>query len=198
VRWWHSLRQAYPNRSAITLAVAVLVVCGVVGAAMVGVAGATLHATATEEFCTSCHEMATGPAAEFKDSVHDKSRTGVRPDCADCHLPKAIVPMLIRKIEASREVWGHLTGYIDTKEKFEKARYDMAVREWKRLLANDSQECRNCHKVTAVDFSKQSENAQARHAKARAEKMTCIECHFSVAHSEADGPGPKEIKAGMK
>ena len=198
MRWWDSLRQAYPNRSAITLAVALLVVCGVVGAAMVGVAGATLHATATEQFCTSCHEMASGPAAEFKDSVHDKSRTGVRPDCADCHLPKALVPMMIRKIEASREVWGHLTGYIDTPEKFEKARYDMAAREWKRLIANDSQECRDCHKVTAVDFSKQSENAQARHAKAKAEKMTCIECHFGVAHTEPDGPGPKEIKAGMK
>ena len=52
--------------------------------------------------------------------------------------------------------------------------------------------------VTAVDFSKQSENAQARHAKAKAEKMTCIECHFGVAHTEPDGPGPKELKAGMK
>ena len=198
MRWWQALRQTYPSRSAITLAVAVLVVCGVVGAAMVGVAGATLHATATEQFCTSCHEMATGPTAEFKDTAHDKSRTGVRPDCADCHLPQELVPMLIRKVEASREVWGHLTGYIDTKEKFEKARYDMAAREWRRMLANDSQECRNCHKVTAVELSKQSENAQARHTKAKAEKITCVECHFGIAHNEPDGPGPKEIKAGKK
>jgi cytochrome c-type protein NapC len=196
MRWWASLRQAYPNRSAVTLAVAVLVVCFVAGGAMMGIAGATLHATATEQFCTGCHEMATGPAAEFKDTVHDKSRTGVRPDCADCHLPQEFVPMMIRKIEASREVWGHWTGYIDTKEKYEKARYAMAAREWKRMMANDSQECRNCHKVTAVDFEKQSENAQARHKKAQAERITCIECHFGIAHNEPDGPGPREIKAG--
>lgn len=195
MRWWQALRQAYPNRSAITLGIAVLAVCFVVGGAMLAVAAETLHATATEQFCTSCHEMAAGPAAEFKDTVHDKSRTGVRPDCADCHLPKPLVPMMVRKIEASREVWGHLTGYIDTPEKFEKARYDMAAREWKRMMANDSQECRDCHKVTAVDFSKQSENAQARHAKAKEEHITCIECHFGIAHNEPDGPGPREIKA---
>ena len=77
--------------------------------------------------------------------------------------------------------------------KFDKARYDMAAREWKRLLANDSQECRNCHKVTAADFSKQSENAQARHAKGVAEGKTCVDCHFGIAHKEPDGPGPQEM-----
>src|SRR5260221_13486090 len=114
MRWWQALRQAYPGRSAITLAVAVLVVCFVVGGAMMGVAAATLHATATEKFCTSCHEMAAGPAAEIKDTVHDKSRTGVRPGCADCHLPQGPGPKLNRKGEASREGWGHPTGYIGT------------------------------------------------------------------------------------
>jgi cytochrome c-type protein NapC len=195
MRWWQALRQAYPNRSALTIAVAVLVVCFVLGGAMVAVASATLHATATEKFCTSCHEMQENAYAEYKESVHWATRTGVRPTCSDCHIPRELVPMLVRKIEASREVWGHFTGYIDTKEKYEKARYDMAAREWKRILANDSQECRNCHNVTAVDFSAQSENAQARHKKAQAERMTCIECHFGVAHTEPDGPGPKEIKA---
>jgi cytochrome c-type protein NapC len=66
------------------------------------------------------------------------------------------------------------------------------------MMANDSQECRNCHKVTAVDFEKQSENAQARHKKAQAERITCIECHFGIAHNEPDGPGPREIRAGAQ
>ena len=39
-----------------------------------------------------------------------------------------------------------------------------------------------------------SETARARHAKARAEKTTCIDCHFGIAHTEPDGPGPREIK----
>src|SRR4051812_14749254 len=195
MRWWRALRQAYPNRSALTIAIVTLAVVLVVGGGFMLASGAVLHATATEEFCTGCHEMQANAYAEYKERVHWATRTGVRPPCADCHIPKELVPMLIRKIEASREVWGHFTGYIDTKEKYDKARYDMAAREWKRMLANDSQECRNCHNVTAVDFTRQSENAQKRHAKARTERMTCIECHFSVAHTEPDGPGPKELKA---
>jgi cytochrome c-type protein NapC len=198
MRWWQALRQAYPKRSALTIAVVTLAVAIVVGGGFVLASNAVLHATATEAFCTSCHEMQANAYAEYKESVHWSTRTGVRPTCADCHIPRELVPMLVRKIEASREVWGHFTGYIDTKEKYEKARYDMAAREWKRMLANDSQECRNCHNVTSVDFSKQGEYAQKRHAMARDQKMTCIECHFSVAHAEPDGPGPKELKKAMK
>ena len=33
-----------------------------------------------------------------------------------------------------------------------------------------------------------------RHAKARAENITCIMCHFGIAHREPDGPGPQELK----
>jgi cytochrome c-type protein NapC len=40
----------------------------------------------------------------------------------------------------------------------------------------------------------QSEKARARHARARAEGMTCIDCHFGIAHKEPDGPGPQELK----
>jgi len=198
MRWWQAIRQAYPKRSALTLGVAFLVVCFVVGGAMVGASAVVVHATSTDEFCTGCHELRDNALAEYKESVHWATRSGVRPGCADCHLPKELVPMMVRKVEAAREVWGHLTGYIDTKEKYDKARYAMAAREWKRMLANDSQECRNCHNVTAVDFSKQGEYAQKRHAMAKEQRMTCIECHFSVAHAEPEGPGPKELKKAMR
>jgi cytochrome c-type protein NapC len=194
MRWWASLRQAYPNRRPITLAVLTLLFCLVVGGALIGAGAATLHLTGTEQFCISCHELRDNAYAEFKDTIHDKNRTGVRAECADCHLPREFVPMMIRKVEAAREVWGHLTGYIDTKEKYEKARHAMAVREWTRMKKNDSQECRNCHTPDAMDPEKQSETARARHAKAKAENTTCIDCHFGIAHTEPDGPGPKEIK----
>ena len=195
MRWWASLRQTYPNRRPLTLAVLVLFFCLVVGGGIVVAANATIHATSTEQFCSNaCHELRDNAAAEFKDTIHDKNRTGVRAACADCHIPREFVPMMIRKIEASREIWGHLTGYIDTKEKYEKARHAMAVREWTRMKKNDSQECRNCHTTAAMDPEKQSETARARHAKAKAEGTTCIDCHFGIAHSEPDGPGPKELK----
>jgi cytochrome c-type protein NapC len=195
MRWWASLRQAYPNRRPIILAALVVVFCLVVGGSLIGATAATLHLTGTEQFCSNaCHELRDNAAAEFKDTVHDKNRTGVRATCADCHLPREFVPMMVRKVEAAREIWGHLTGYIDTPEKYEKHRHAMAVREWTRMKKNDSQECRNCHTPEAMDPEKQSETARARHAKAKAEKTTCIDCHFGIAHKEPDGPGPKEIK----
>jgi cytochrome c-type protein NapC len=194
MRWWASLRQAYPSRRPVTLAVAVLFVCLVVGGGIVVAASATIHATSTEQFCIGCHELRDNAYAEFKDTIHDKNRTGVRAECADCHLPREFVPMMIRKVEAAREVWGHFTGYIDTKEKYDKNRHAMAVREWTRMKKNNSQECRNCHDAAAMDPEKQSETARARHAKAKAEGTTCIDCHFGIAHSEPDGPGPREIK----
>src|SRR5262245_6807360 len=194
MRWWHSLRQTYPNRSALTLAIAVLVFCFVVGGAMIGAGAATLHLTATQEFCISCHELRDNAYAEFKGTIHDKNRAGFQATCADCHLPKEFVPMMIRKVEAAREVWGHWTGYIDTKEKYEKNRHTMAVRERTRMKKNDSQECRNCHHASAADLDAQSENAQKRHKLAREQKLTCIDCHFGIAHTELDGPGSRELK----
>ena len=194
MRWWDALRQAYPNRSRVALGIAVLLFCFVVGGILVGGATAAIHLSSTESFCIGCHELRDNAYAEFKDTIHDKNRTGVRAECADCHLPKEFVPMMVRKVEAAREVWGHMTGYIDTPEKYEKNRHAMAVREWTRMKNNDSQECRNCHTVAAMDPEKQSEAARARHAKAKAEGTTCIDCHFGIAHKEPDGPGPKEIK----
>jgi cytochrome c-type protein NapC len=41
---------------------------------------------------------------------------------------------------------------------------------------------------------KQSEKARARHAKAKREKLTCIDCHYAIAHDEPEGPGPQEMK----
>ena len=191
MRWWQALRQAYPHRSAITLGVAALVVCVVIGGGIVVAGVATVHMTSTEEFCSSCHT--NDAAAEFKGTIHDQNRTGVRATCADCHLPREVVPMMVRKVKAAKEVWGQFTGVINTKEKYDKHRYEMAVSEWTRMKGNHSQECRNCHDL-AKAAEKQSDSARERHAKAMAEHTDCIDCHFGIAHTEPDGPGPKELK----
>jgi len=88
-------------------------------------------------------------------------------------------------------------GLVDTKEKFQAMRPELAHRVWARMLKNDSHECRNCHKSDHMEKDKQSEKAQARHAKAKAEGITCIECHFGIAHQEPEGPGPQELKASL-
>ncbi|MCK2127753.1 NapC/NirT family cytochrome c [Thauera aromatica] len=163
-----------------------------------GGAIAGLRWTNTEAFCIGCHEMRDNVYAEYRDSVHDRSASGVRAVCADCHVPREAIPMLIRKVQASGELWAKLTGKIDTAEKFEAHRHELAMRVWASMKRHDSRECRSCHTERAMAPELQSERAQTRHARAQRENLTCIDCHFGIAHQEPEGPGPQEIEFAGK
>ena len=104
-----------------------------------------MEATNRLEFCISCHEMRDNVYPEYKKSIHYSNRTGVRAICSDCHVPKDWVHKLKRKIEASAEFWGKLTGTIDTQGEIRGHRLELAKQEWARMKASDSRECRNCH-----------------------------------------------------
>ena len=138
--WWKRLLKPSPSRSILSL----LIVGGVLGVAGVMVFNVSMHATSTEEFCISCHEMEANPWAQMQRTSHFSNAAGLHATCSDCHLPKEFVPKMIRKVEASREVWGTLMGIIDTPEKYAAHTPKMKAREIARLQANDSQECRNC------------------------------------------------------
>lgn len=166
----------------------------IAGVVFWGAFNTAMEFTNTEQFCIGCHEMRDNVYAEYKGTIHDANRSGVRAICSDCHVPREPIPMLRRKVAATFELFGHFTGKIDTKEKFEKHRYELAKNVWTTMLRNDSHECRNCHKSESMSSELQSEKARARHAKAKAEGMTCIQCHFGIAHKEPDGPGPRELK----
>lgn len=171
-----------------------LVVVFLLGVASLGASTLGLRWTNTEEFCIGCHEMRDNVYAEYKGTIHDSNRTGVRAICPDCHVPKSLGPLLLRKVHATFELWGAIIGKIDTKEKFENHRYEMALRVWTQMKESDSLECRNCHHIDNMSPKKQSEKAQARHAKAKAENITCIDCHFAIAHYEPEGDlGPSDI-----
>lgn len=160
-------------------AVVVLVLAGFAGS--IG-ASMVLDSTNTTEFCTSCHSMQWNEA-EWKDSMHFTNAAGVRAGCADCHVPQALGPKLGAKLIAARDVWGELTGSIDSKEKFEAHRWHMANRVWDRMKANDSRECRTCHSFSAMDLDEQDRTARKKHHRAaEMRNKTCIECHKAVAH----------------
>ncbi|NRA83319.1 MAG: NapC/NirT family cytochrome c [Gammaproteobacteria bacterium] len=149
-----------------------------------------LSLTNTEEFCTGCHEMADNVYQEYRETIHYSNRSGVRATCPDCHVPKDWTHKIIRKIAASKEVWGMLTGIIDTREKFQDHRKSMAMREWKRMKGNDSRECRNCHNFEYMDFSEQGSRSVKMHSSALASgEKTCIDCHKGIAHELPDMKG---------
>ncbi|WP_207061820.1 NapC/NirT family cytochrome c [Motiliproteus sp. SC1-56] len=149
-----------------------------------------LEMTNKEEFCIGCHEMRDNVYQELKETIHYTNRSGVRATCPDCHVPKEWTYKIIRKIAASREVWGKITGKIDTREKFQAHRGEMAAREWKRMKENDSRECRNCHNYISMDFSEQSRRGFEQHEEALGSGgKTCIDCHKGIAHQLPDMEG---------
>jgi len=192
--WWQDLRKRCETCSRVTLGAGVLLGTLVIAFVMLTAGAAGLAWTNTEQFCTSCHEMRDNVYAEFKGTIHDVNRSGVRAICSNCHVPHEPIPLIKRKMRASLELWGHFMGVIDTKEKFQARRYELAKRVWTRMKQTDSLECRNCHHDNAFDPEKQSEKAKARHALMKTHGKTCIDCHFGIAHHEPDGPGPQELK----
>ena len=134
-------------------------------------------------FCTSCHEM-TPVYEEYKASVYYKNAAGVRAICSDCHVPREWWPKMVRKVQATNELYHKIVGTIDTPEKFEAKRLEMAEHVWESMRATDSRECRNCHSFESMDFHKQERRAAEKMQKVVDKKTgeTCIECHKGIAH----------------
>ena len=146
-----------------------------------------MEATNTLDFCIGCHEMHDNVYQEYKKTIHYANRTGVRAVCSDCHVPKDWVHKMARKIQASGEVWGKITGSISTPEKFEAKRLELAEHEWARMKGNDSRECRNCHSFDGMDTEKQKLRGAKMHKIGISEKKTCIDCHKGIAHKKPKG-----------
>lgn len=159
----------------------VIVSVFVIGAVSWSGLNAVMEWTNTEEFCISCHEMRVN-YEEYEDGVHDKNRIGVVATCPDCHVPKEFGPKLWAKIRASKDIYYHLVGNIDTKEKFEEHRLQMAEAVWANMKETDSRECRNCHSVESMLLDEQQGRAARKHKNMQEKGKSCIDCHKGVAH----------------
>ena len=193
----------------------VLVIGVVLGVIFWGGFNTALRVTNEEKFCISCHEMEVNVYDEYTNTVHYSNRTGVRATCPDCHVPKEWEHKVVRKIRASNELYHHFLGTVDTPEKFEAKRFELAKNVWRTMKDTDSRECRNCHGYNYMDFGKQEDRAinqhevmedsiyeaeelekEGKHEAALKAGLTCIDCHKGIAHSlpaeydpEKDIPG---------
>jgi len=166
----------------------------------------TLEMTNTEQFCISCHEMEENVYKEYQQTVHYSNRSGVRATCPDCHVPKDWIHKIQRKIQASNEVLHKILGTIDTPEKFDGKRLELAKHEWERMKKSDSRECRNCHDFESMHQNSQKPRALKQHTAAIREGNTCIDCHKGIAHKdvrhlltdeeleELEAPNPEQAK----
>ena len=171
------------RRPSTTMALGTLLSVGfVAGVIFWGGFNWSMEATNTEEFCITCHEMEDNVYQEYKETIHYSNRTGVRATCPDCHVPKTWIHKVVRKIKASNEIYHKLLGTIDTREKYEAKRLELATNVWKVMEATDSRECRNCHSFEYMDFPSQEKRSRNSHDQAMTDGKTCINCHKGIAH----------------
>ncbi len=145
-----------------------------------------VEATNTETFCISCHEMRDNVYQEYTETIHYSNRTGVRAICTDCHVPKTWIHKMVRKVQATNELYHKIMGTIDTREKFLEQRLAMAKRVWKTMKETDSRECRNCHEFDHMDMEEQGKTARKKHLRSIEKGQTCIDCHQGIAHELPD------------
>ena len=170
-----------------TVALGTLVVIGfAAGIIFWGGFNWSMEMTNSQEFCVSCHEMERNVFREYRETIHFSNRTGVRATCPDCHVPKNWFHKVARKIRASAELYHHLVGSIDTREKFEVKRVRLATNVWRTMKETDSRECRNCHNFDFMDYTLQESRASRRHQEGIEDGRTCIDCHKGVAHTLPD------------
>lgn len=164
-----------------------MIIIGSIGGIIIwGGLNTGMELTNHTEFCLSCHEMSI-PFEELKKTVHYSNRSGTTVSCADCHVassknPVDYVRKFTMKLLAARDVIGHITGSVDTPEKFEAKRLEMAKRVWAKMKDADSKECRNCHDFKTMDTSKQKDRSVVKHEGAIEDNKTCIDCHKGIAH----------------
>ncbi len=141
----------------------------------------------TDTFCTSCHTMKAYVADDetFLSSSHRTTSSGVVPGCADCHIPKGIIAATYTHIvNGVGDIWGELSNNYDDPGVWQEKRSGLAyaVRDWMR--ANDSVTCRSCHAEDKIKPARRRGKRQ--HESAKAEDMTCIDCHYNIVHKPVE------------
>jgi nitrate/TMAO reductase-like tetraheme cytochrome c subunit len=158
------------------------------GAIALGTTNYALHETSTTEFCYSCHSHEAFIKPEYEASSHFMNAAGVRAECADCHLPHdSWFDLVWTKAVVSLDIVPEMMGKLETAEKFEAHRAEMAESVWREFKENDSEFCRACHSIAAMNLDQQDRQTARRHSQAESRGETCIDCHYGIVHVEPEG-----------
>ncbi|MBZ0164435.1 MAG: NapC/NirT family cytochrome c [Notoacmeibacter sp.] len=143
-------------------------------------------------FCAeTCHVMTTTVAAELAESIHGTTKTGVVPECSDCHISDNLFGAYVDHAKGMRDLYSKLVKGIDTAEEFETVRFEAANRVRMHLVNNDSKNCRTCHVMEKI--KPERTRGQRQHAEAQEKNITCIVCHYDLVHKET--PLSEEFEA---
>jgi cytochrome c-type protein NapC len=110
-------------------------------------------------------------------------------------VPKAFGPLIVAKVLAVADVYHEIVGSIETPERFEAKRWEMANKVWRQLEETDSGTCRSCHGNghESMALDQQDRLAGRKHKRAFDEgDKTCIDCHKGLTHKMPDEPDGKQ------
>ena len=157
------------------------------GAIALGSMNFVLHQTSSTEFCYACHSHEAFIKPEYEASSHFSNISGVQAGCADCHLPHDNWFELVwTKAVVSLDIIPEMMGKLDTAEKYEAHRAEMAESVWRQFKKNDSRFCRDCHVFEAMDLEAQERRTARQHTRANENGETCIDCHYGIVHKEPE------------
>ncbi|WP_296763560.1 NapC/NirT family cytochrome c [Sediminimonas sp.] len=138
----------------------------------------------SNKFCANtCHVMTATVAAELKESAHGTTKTGVVPQCKDCHISENLLGAYVDHIKGTRDLYSSVIKGIDTVEEFEGIRFDAANRVRMDFVANDSENCRSCHVMEKIQPERT--RGQRQHVEAKEKNITCIVCHYDLVHKSS-------------
>lgn len=153
-----------------------------------------IDATSTNEFCAVCH-VHPHVFDSWKLSGHYDTRSGVRVNCVDCHLPPKGEGYLIEKVRlGAKDIYGFL--FKDSadfnwqaKSTFEQAQH---------FVYQES--CVACHQnLFPLTLTKEGQEAHLYYSQNEKEKgLVCINCHLDAGHYDPNMVHAQNIHFGSK
>lgn len=156
--------------------------------------------TSTNEFCTSCHSMASMPAdPHFQQSAHVANSVGVHPSCGDCHIPRNnwFVETYTHVRSGIRDAIAEMTTNFDDQRGWEARRRELAREVHDTMRAQGNVTCRSCHEPASIKPA--SQTGQVVHASLpEGNKVACVDCHRNVVHSRPGSLSATDERAAVK
>ena len=147
--------------------------------------GGTMNKTSTSEYCMSCHVHEQADA-DWKKSLHYNSKSGVKTDCIECHLPPKedgfLKYYMAKSKMGAKDIWTKMTKDADKIDWESKRELEHA----RKIVHNAT--CEKCHVNLYPEGISDDGITAHLHYEENVEKLglDCISCHLNVGH---DMPG---------
>lgn len=134
-----------------------------------------INATSSVRICSLCHEMNIVVDAGWKNSVHYNNKTGIVPECKDCHINPGINGLIEAKLYHSvKDIVVHLFGTNDPA----KIQWSDLSRKARSRIKDEA--CLRCH--SQLMPAQLTLKGQLYHSEGIMTGKKCLDCHVSLFH----------------